>query len=130
MHAILHTIGSVVVVPYVALALFFLFVNRAAEVKGPKELIAFLWESTDRIFGWGIYLTPLLWLGLVATGFIPIFQKTGALSLCLLSILSALVIVTLSSNRIELGSILSLLPFVTVAAMSAWLFYRSYLSVK
>ncbi|MCA9127114.1 MAG: hypothetical protein KDB22_08510 [Planctomycetales bacterium] len=130
MHAILHTIGSVVVVPYVALALFFLFVNRAAEVKGPKELIAFLWESTDRIFGWGIYLTPLLWLGLVATGFIPIFQKTGALSLCLLSILSALVIVTLSSNRIELGSILFLLPCVTVAAMSAWLFYRSYLSVK
>ena len=35
MHALLHLVGAIVVVPHVALAMFFLFVGTAASSKGP-----------------------------------------------------------------------------------------------
>jgi hypothetical protein len=38
MHAFLHFVGAIVIVPYVALALFFIFVGTAASSKGLMAL--------------------------------------------------------------------------------------------
>ena len=124
MHAFLHTVSAVVVVPYVALALFFLFIGQVARAKGLKALIDTVWNNVDWYVGWGIYAAPVLWVCLVATGFVPRFQRASSLCLCILAIASFFVVVTLSSNRVGVGELIFLLPCVAVAATSAWLFFR------
>jgi hypothetical protein len=124
MHAFLHTVGAVVVVPYVALALFFLFIGQVARAKGLKALIDIVWNNVDWHVGWGIYAAPVLWVCLVATGFVPHLQRASSLCLCILAVASFLVVVTLSSTRAGVGELIFLLPCVAVAATSAWLFFR------
>lgn len=125
MHALLHTLGAVVVVPYVALAMLFLFIGQAARAKGLWALVEVLWNHVDWYLGWVIYAAPVLWLGLVAAGFVPPLQRAGSLGLCLLAAGSFLVIVALSAERVGLGELLFLLPCAAVAATSAWLCWRA-----
>lgn len=125
MHALLHTLGAVVVLPYVALAMFFLFIGQAARAKGLWALIDVLWNHVDWYLGWVIYAAPVLWLGLVAAGFVPPLQRASSLCLCGLACASFLVIVALSSPRVGVGELLFLLPCLAVAATSAWLFWRA-----
>ena len=124
MHALLHTVGAVIVVPYVALALFFLFIGQVASAKSPMALLDIVWKNVDSYFGWGIYAAPVLWVCLVATGFVPHFQRASSICLCLLAVASILVVVTLSSTRVGVGELIFLFPCVAVAATSAWLFFR------
>lgn len=124
MHALFHTVGAVVVVPYVALALLFLFIGQVARSKGLLALIDVVWNNIDWYLGWGICAAPLLWVCLVATGFVPRLQRAGSLCLCLLAVTSFVVVVTLSSTPVGAGELIFLLPCVAVAATSAWLFFR------
>lgn len=124
MHAVLHTIGAVLVVPYVALALLFLFIGQLAKAKGLMAVIEVLWNNIDWYIGWWIYVAPILWVCLIATGFVPQLQRAGSLCLGLLAVASVLVVVTLSSAPLGIGELLFLLPCVAVAATSAWLFFR------
>lgn len=125
LHALLHTVGSVLVVPYVALALFFLFIGEAARAKGMMALIEIVWNNFYFYFTKGIFIAPVLLVCLVAMGFFPILQRAGSLCLCLLAVASILVIVIWSSTRIELGELIFLIPCMAVAATSAWLFFRT-----
>ncbi|MCA9192444.1 MAG: hypothetical protein KDB03_11805 [Planctomycetales bacterium] len=125
MHTLFHTICAIVIVPYVALATFFVFITQASQSKGLKELIDVVWNNTDWFVGLGIYATPVLWVCLVAMGFVPSFQKAGSLCLCLLAILCLLIIVTLQSTRLDLGQAIFLLPCGIVAIVSGWLFYHA-----
>jgi hypothetical protein len=125
MHAILHTICAVVVVPYVALALLFVFVGQAASSKGMLALIETVWNNFYFYFTKGIFIAPVLWVCLVAIGFVPALQRIGSLCLSLLAVASLLVVVILSSTRIELGELIFLIPCIAVAATSAWLFFRA-----
>ncbi|MCC7336708.1 MAG: hypothetical protein IT422_16580 [Pirellulaceae bacterium] len=129
MHALLHTVGAIVVVPYVALALFFLFIGQAARAKGMIALIEILWNNFFFYFTKGMFVAPVLWVCLVAMGFVPILQRTGSLCLSLLAVASFLVVVNLSSTRIELGELIFLIPCIAVAATSAWLFFRGGIGV-
>jgi|GEM_PF-3012902 len=125
MQALLHTVGAVVVVPYVALALLFVFIGQLAQAKDPLEMINIVWSNIDWYLGWWIFVAPILWVGLVAAGFVPQLQRAGSLCLCLLAVASVLVVICLSSTRVGLGEILFLLPCIAVAATSAWLCFRS-----
>ena len=60
MHALLHTVGAVVVVPYVALALFFLFIGQAARAKGMIAIIETVWNNFYLYFTKGIFVAPVL----------------------------------------------------------------------
>ena len=124
-HAILQTIGAVLVLPYVALAGFFLLVGEAARAKGLFALLDIVLHHASWIVRWGIYAFALLWLGLVVMGFLAQFQRISALCLCLLAIGSLLVIVVLPSSDMEFGQLLFLAPCVAVAATSGWLFMRA-----
>lgn len=124
MRALLHAIGAVVVLPYVALALLFVFIGEVARARGLFALIDFVWNHVDWFFGWGIYAALALWICLVATGFVPRLQRASSLCLCVLALTSFLVVVTLSSTRAEIGGFIFLLPCVAVAAASAWRFFR------
>ncbi|MCT0210435.1 MULTISPECIES: hypothetical protein [Synechococcales] len=123
MNRLLHAVGAIVVVPYVALALFFLSIGEVARARGLGGLLEIAWNSLDW-FAWGIYLAPTFWVCLVATGFVPSLQRASSLCLCLLAGASFLVVVTLSSNQLGIGEFIFLLPCIGVAATSAWVFAR------
>lgn len=125
MHALLHLVGAIAVVPYVALAMFFLFVGSAASSKGLMDLFHTVLYHADWFVRWGIYAAPVLWICLVATGFLPSLQRVSSLCLCLLAVSCFLVVVSLHSPRIGLGELIFLIPCVAVAATSAWLFFRN-----
>jgi hypothetical protein len=125
MHALLHTICAIVVVPYVALALFFVFVSQAASSKGWLGLIETVWNNFFFYFTKGMFIAPVLWICLVVIGFVPILQRIGSLCICLLAVASLLVIIILPPTLIELGELIFLIPCIAVAATSAWLFFRA-----
>jgi hypothetical protein len=125
MHALLHTVGAVVVLPYVTLAMFFLFIGEAARARGLIALVDVTLYHADWLIRWGIFVMPLLWVCLVVMGFVPRLQRASSLCLCLPAVASFIVVVTLSSPRVGFGEIIFLLPCVAVAATSAWLFIRA-----
>ncbi len=108
-----------------ALAAWFLFIGRVASTRDLGALLAVAWDALHGFLGWGLFALPVLWLVLVAMGFVPRLQRAGSLGLGLLAAASLLVVVTLSSSRIGIGEALFLLPCAAVAAGSAWLFARS-----
>ncbi|MBI1345919.1 hypothetical protein GC163_06485 [bacterium] len=124
MHALFHTLGAFVVLPYLALALLFVFIGQVAKAEGLLGIVNVVWNNVDSYLGWWIYVAPVLWLGLIAAGFVPQLQRAGSLCLGFLAIACVLVIITLSSRPVGLGELLFLLPCVAVAATSAWLFLR------
>jgi hypothetical protein len=123
MNKLLHTVGAIVVVPYVLLATFFLYVGELARARGLGALIEIAWNSLDWL-AWGIYIAPALWICLVATGFVPSLQRASALCLCLLAAASFLVVVSLSSSQVGIGELIVLLPCIGAAGTSAWVFVR------
>jgi hypothetical protein len=117
---VLHGLGCILVLPYVALALQFLFIGDLARSKG---LFAILETALNHLNGfllWGIYGLPLLWLALVAMGFVPTLRRAGSLALALLALSSGLVIVTLSSTPPQADALVFLLPCLAVGGGSAW----------
>jgi len=124
MHALLQTIGAILVLPYLGLAGLFLLIGEAARTRSLLELIDVVIHHASWLVRWGIYGFPLLWLCLVLTGFFAGAQRFGALCLCLLALGSIVVIVALHTPRMGLGELTFLVPCVAVAAASAWLFVR------
>ena len=125
MHALIHLLASILVVPYLALAGLFLLIGEVARTKNLFALLDVALEHALWILGWGIYLLPLLWLVLAASGAVPQFQKAAALVLGLLASSSFAAIVTLESSPIELGQVLFLAPCLGVVAGSIWLYVRA-----
>ena len=123
-HALLHLIGAVLVLPYFALAGLFLLIGEAARAKGMVALLDAALHHASWIFQWGIYSIPLLWLLVAVAGFFTPFKRAGALALCMLAIGSLLVLIDLQTSRMEPGQLLFLTPCFVVAATSAWLFVR------
>ena len=116
-HSLLHFTASVLVLPYVALAGFFLLVGEAARAKGLIALLDVALFQASWIFRWGIYSIPLLWLVLVLAGFVTRFRRMGALIVCLLATGSLLILVVLQTSPMEPGQLLFLIPCLAVAAM-------------
>ncbi len=125
MHALLHIVAAVLVLPYVALACLFLLIGEAARTKGLLALLDVALHHASWFARWGMYVIPLLWLLLAAAGMIAPFKRPGALALGLLAAGSLVVIITLDSSRMDLGQVLFLAPCLAVVVMSVWLFVRA-----
>lgn len=125
MHTFLHVVASALVTPYVALAGMFLLVGEAARTKGPFELLDVAAQHALWILQWGIYVAPVLWLLLAASGAFASTRRGGALVLALLALGSFAIIVRLQQTPLDAGQWLFLAPCLIVAATSAWLFRRA-----
>lgn len=125
MHAILHIVGTLVVLPYLLLAAAFLLIGDIAQTRGLFAAIDTVANHANWILRWGIYGLPVLTVALLVAGVLPSFQRGSAAVLFLVALGSLGIICTLHSGRLELGQIVFLLPCVAVLAMSAWLFNRA-----
>lgn len=113
------------VLPYAALAGFFLLIGGAARAKGLFALLEVVLHHANWLLLWGVYGFALLWLALVVMGLLAPFQRAAALLLCLLASGSLLIIIALPSTPLEPGQVLFLAPCVVLAVASAWLFVRA-----
>lgn len=118
MHALLHAIGAVLVLPYVGLASLFLLIGEAARSRGLFELIDALVFHADWFVRWGLYAFALLWVALLTLGCVPRLHRLGALCLALLAIGSLVVILALHSTPVGLGEVTFLVPCIVVAGAS------------
>ena len=85
MHAILQTIGAIVILPYLALAAGFLLIGDVARAKGLAGIFDVVFHHFDWIVRWGIYGFVLLWIVFVIMGFFDQSQRFTALCLFLLA---------------------------------------------
>lgn len=125
MHAFLHIIGTLVVLPYLLLAAVFLLIGDVARTRGLFEIMNVVANHANWILRWGIYGLPVVMVALLVAGLIPSWQRGSAAVLFLVALGSLGVIGLLHSGRLELGHIVFLLPCATVVAVSAWLFIRA-----
>lgn len=125
MHLILHIIGTLVVLPYLLLAVAFLLIGDVVRTRGLFEIVNVVANHANWILRWGIYGLPVMMLALLVAGLIPSWQRGSAAVLFLIALASLGVIGLLHSGRLEFGHIVFLLPCAAVVAVSAWLFVRS-----
>lgn len=121
MHAVLHILGAVLVLPYAGLAALFLMIDEAARAKGLLAVLGVLLDQFVWIVPWGALSAALLWLALVIGGCIARLRRLAALCLGLLALGSLGVITVLQSSPLEAGQITFLAPCAAVCAMSVWL---------
>jgi len=124
MHAFLHTLGTLVVLPYLLLAAAFLLIGDVARTRGLFALIDVVANHANWIFRWGIYGFPVFLVAFVVAGFLPSLQRISAVGLFLIALGSLGVICTLHSTRIGLAEVTFLLPCIAVLGVSVWLFVR------
>ena len=124
MRALLQTLATLVVLPYVLLAALFLLIGEAAKTRGLFELVDVAAAHASWIFQWGIYVFALLYVALLLLAFLPRLRRTGALCVSLVAVGSILVICILPSTAIRFGEFLFLVPCIAAAVLGAWLFVR------
>ncbi len=125
MHAFLHTLGTLVVLPYLLLAAAFLLIGEVAKTRGLFAMIDAVAKHANWLLLWGIYSLAAFLVLLVIAGFLPSFQRISAACLFLIALGSLGVICTLHSTRIGPGEAIFLLPCIAVLGVSAWLFIRA-----
>ncbi len=124
MNAVLQTLGTIVVLPYMLLATAFLIIRDVASTRGLFGLIDAVLNHSNWIFRWGIYGLFVFLVVLIVAGFLPSFQRISAVVLFLIALGSLSVICTLNSTRIGFGEVVFLVPCIAVMASSTWLFIR------
>lgn len=126
LYAILHTVGSIVVLPYTLLAGLFLFIRDLASTRGLLELLEVALTDAVSFIRWGIYLFVLCWLAIVIAGFFPRFRRLASICLASLAASSLIVIVALDARGPDLGSVTFLIPCIFVIGSSIWQYVRAH----
>lgn len=124
MRAVLHVAGCLAVLPYLALAGFFLFVDRAAATKGLPELFEFVLAVALAVLDGEGFLAVALWGLVVALGVLPATQRYASGALGFAAIATLLIILTIHAGPLEPGQILFLAPCGMIALLAAWLMSR------
>lgn len=120
MRGVLHLAATIVLLPYIALAGWFLILG---------EVIASgsLWAIFDTLVERVAWLIPWGLLGIVAgivlvaaLGFIMTLRWLGGLCLFMLAACCLLIVLTRSASTIGVGEALFLLPCVAVLVVGGW----------
>jgi hypothetical protein len=116
---LLYFAGCLALLPYLALAGFFLLVRRVAAAESLPSLIervlAFALAVLD---GEGLFAVAL-WGLLIVLGFVPSAHRLACAVLGVVSLASLAVVVTLHSGPLEAGQIVFLAPCLVIAAGAA-----------
>lgn len=124
MSVFLHVLGCLVLLPYLGLAMFFLFIRQAAHARGLAALFDLLLSAFVNLFGPSGLLSFALWLGLVALGFAASTRRLAALCLACVAGASLALILILQHGPFDAAQLLFLAPCALVAIASVWSWRR------
>lgn len=102
MKAFLHTLATIVVLPYMLLAIAFLVIGDVARTRGLFALIDVVLYHANWIVRWGMFGSPVFLTAILVAGFLPSLQRIGAACLFLIAVGSLGVICALNTTRIGL----------------------------
>lgn len=114
MRGFLHLAGTLVLVPYVILAAFFLLVGRAAASGSWWDFIDFLANTAYWTLRLGIPLAIAGFLALGVAGFFPAAQRFATMVLAGFSGVVLLILVLWPREWPDAGQLLFLLPCLVV----------------
>ena len=121
MHAALHVLATIVVVPYVVFACGIVILGHAISTRSLLSFFDTLLAHAVWIVPWGLIGFPCAMILVAVLGVIPGVRWLGAVCLCLLAGASLAVIVIGSTPRLESSQLLFLLPCALVLIVAAWL---------
>ena len=121
MHAVLHTLSVIVLLPYATLAVGFLLLDHAVRRGSFLGLLDALLAAALALVPWGAIAIAGAFAAIVALGFTTRYRWLGAACTCLIADLSMLVIVFGSTSAMGPGQWLFLVPCFIVAGYAGWL---------
>jgi hypothetical protein len=121
MHAVLHTLSVIVLLPYATLAAGFLLLYHAVRRGTLLGLFDALLDAALVLMPWGAIAIACAFAAIVALGITTRYRWLGAACTCLIADLSLLVIIFAPSSAMEPGQWLFLVPCFIVAGYTGWL---------
>jgi len=117
---ILHVLATLLIAPYVALAIILLAFGHATAQGSLWGFIDTLARHVAWILPWGILGFAA---GILVLSGLGIRRRTRTLAsalLCAFAIASPVILVVVSGSRLDAGAILFLMPCIAAAAFGAW----------
>ncbi|MFO1200608.1 MAG: hypothetical protein U1E86_26945 [Burkholderiaceae bacterium] len=120
MRALLHVAGCLAVLPYAALAGFFLFVDRAAAARSLPSLLELALAVGLAVLEGGGLLAAAIWLLVAALGVVPVTRRLGSAALGLVAAANLVTIVTIHAGPLDSGQVAFLAPCASIVVLAAW----------
>jgi len=124
MHLTLHVLSSIVLLPYIALAAWFLLLGDLIATGSIVSMFGRLLQHATWVIPWGVLGFLAGFLALLAMGLDDRLRRLGGLCLFALAAGCLYIVIVGSSSPLDPGQWLFLLPCFTVLACGAWLALR------
>ena len=121
MRAALHLLGTIVLLPYIALSAWFLILGEAIASGSLLALLDTLLARAAWLVPWGLLGTFLAIVAVATLGFIGNLRRIGGLCLFAIAAACLLIVLTASRSAIGIGELLFLLPCFAVLVLGGWL---------
>ena len=120
MRATLHILGTILLLPYLLLAIAFALIGQAASSKSLGALLWTLLTQIAWIVPWGILGLAASIVLIAGLGFSARLRWLGYLCLFVLALASLLVIVILPGDGFGFDALIFLAPCIAVLFASGW----------
>jgi hypothetical protein len=125
MGAALHVLATLVVVPYVILAIGFVLLGHSIASGSLLSLFDRLLNHFLWIVPWGLIGFACAMLLVAVLGVVPGFRRIGALCLFALAGASLAIILFTNPSPPDASQMLFLLPCICVLVLAAWRFFAT-----
>ena len=116
----LHVLATLVLAPYVALAIVFLVFGHATSRGSLPGFFDTLLQHALWIIPWGIIGFGIAILALASLGVVRETRTFAAALLCALAVVSPVILVAVSGSRLDADAFIFLAPCVAVAIFGGW----------
>lgn len=117
---LLHVLITMLAVPYVMLACFFLIVGRVASQRGLWDAFDAFLNSLNWVLGWGVLLFVLVLTSILVAGFFESLRWWGSLALLILLTTALGVLIFYRPTIPTLGEFLFLAPGLLFVVIGVW----------
>ena len=121
MRGALHVLGTIVLVPYVALAAGFALLGHAIASDSLGGFLGTLLSQALWLVPWGLIGSIVAVALVAALGLSARLRWLGGLCLCLIAAGCLTVVLVVTTSRIGLPELIFLLPCMAVLFFGAWL---------
>jgi hypothetical protein len=121
MHALLHLVSVILLLPGLFLSIAVALFSRATAQKSLVDFFFKLLEEAGNLLQWGLLVVLALLVLIVGAGFSNRFRWLAGLVVASLAILSAALLIGLSSSPVTFDNMVFLFPGFISLSIGAWL---------